>query len=431
MTTAAAAVATRSRAVAANDKVNVVVVGLGGRGQAHMKSYMALPEANLTGVCDVNQSAVERAQATVLKGNGKQPKGYKDMREVFDDKSVDAVSMPLPNHWHALATIWACEAGKDVYIEKPACHNPYEGQQMVNAARKYKRIVQIGSQSRSISHKMKAISLLKEGIIGDVYLAKGLCYKRRPSIGHKPDESVPAGLDWDKFLGPAPMRPYNQLRFAYNWHWFWDTGNGDMGNQGIHEMDIARWGLGVEEMPKYITSFGGKYVYDDDQETPNTITSAFNYGKKEIVFETRGLLTNGEGAVEIRGFNGKQAGNAIGNLFYGANGWMGVDNSGFAVYKGESNEKIMEEKRDKADETQVHMANFLKGLKSRDIKDLHADVAVGVTSANLVHLGNAAYRVNRRLEFESKTGKFVNDKEADKYLTRDYRKPYVVSDIKV
>ena len=432
MTTAAAAVSAR-RLVAANDKVNVAVIGLGGRGQNHMTSYGEIPGANIVALCDVNQAALETGQAKVKKASGTEPKGYKDMREVFDDKSVDAVSMPLPNHWHALATIWACQAGKDVYIEKPACHNMFEGEQMVAAARKYNRMVQIGSQSRTIPHKVKAMGLLKDGVIGNVYLAKGLCYKRRPSIGHKPDTEVPLGVDWDKFLGPAPMRAFNELRFKYNWHWFWDTGNGDMGNQGIHEMDIARWGLGVETLPKYVTSFGGKYVYNDDQETPNTITSAFNYGDKEIVFETRGLLTNGEGGVEIRGYDArkKQAGNAIGDLFYGSDGWMSVDGAGFQVYKGETNEKIMDEKVSRGvNETTAHMENFLAGVRSRNYKDLHADVAIGVQSANLVHLGNIAYRLNRRLEFDDKTHHFVNDKEADKMMTRDYRKPYVVPVIK-
>ena len=203
------------------------------------------------------------------------------MRKLFEDKNVDAVSMPLPNHWHALATIWACQAGKDVYIEKPACHNVHEGRKMIEAARKYKRMVQVGSQSRSTPHKMEAIAKLQDGVIGKLYQSKGICYKRRVSIGHKPDTPTPPGLNWDLFLGPAPMRPFNELRFKYNWHWFWDTGNGDIGNQGVHEMDMARWALGVG-MPASVVSTGGKYVYDDDQETPNTQLARFDYGNAEI-----------------------------------------------------------------------------------------------------------------------------------------------------
>ncbi len=230
----AAVAASTTRLRGADDKVNVAIVGLGGRGQAHMTEYGKLPGARIVAVCDIDQAALERGQAKVKKETGEEPKAYNDMKRVFDDKSVQAVSMPVPNHWHALATIWACQAGKDVYIEKPACHNPFEGQKMIEAARKYNRMVQIGSQSRSMAHKIKAMNLLQQGVIGKVYLAKGLCYKWRPSIGHKPDGPVPAGVDWDKFLGPAPMRPFNELRFKYNWHWFWDTGNGDIGNQGIH-----------------------------------------------------------------------------------------------------------------------------------------------------------------------------------------------------
>jgi predicted dehydrogenase len=421
--TAAAVTASRSRAVAANDKINVAVVGLGGRGRAHMTAYTKLPDANIVALCDVNQAALERGQAQVEKATGSKPKGYSDMKQVFDDKSVDAVSMPLPNHWHALATIWACQAGKDVYIEKPACHNVFEGEQMVAAARKYNRMVQIGSQSRSMEHKIRAVKLLQEGVIGKVYLAKGLCFKTRPSIGHKNDSPVPAGVDWDKFLGPAPMRPFNELRFAYNWHWFWDTGNGDIGNQGIHQMDVARWGLGVE-LPNSVSSTGGKYVFQDDQETPNTQIATFDYGDKELMFEVRGLPTGSEGNLPIRGKN------SISNLFYGADGWMAMDDNGFQVYKGYENEKTMDEKnqdRDaKKDETVVHMGNFLAGVKSRNVKDLHADVRIGATSADLIHLANISYRLKHELKFDPKSLKFVGSAEANQLLTRKYRAPYVV-----
>jgi predicted dehydrogenase len=421
--TAAAVTASRSRAVAANDKINVAVVGLGGRGRAHMGAYAKLPDANIVALCDVNQAALERGQAQVDKATGKKPKGYADMKQVFDDKSVDAVSMPLPNHWHALATIWACQAGKDVYIEKPACHNVFEGEQMVAAARKYNRVVQIGSQSRTMEHKIRAVKLLQEGVIGKVYLAKGLCFKTRPSIGHKDDSPVPPGVDWDKFLGPAPMRPFNELRFAYNWHWFWDTGNGDIGNQGIHQMDVARWGLGVE-LPNSVSSTGGKYVFTDDQETPNTQIATFDYGDKELMFEVRGLPTGAEGNLPIRGKN------SISNLFYGADGWMAMDDDGFQVYKGYENEKTMDEKNQdklaKKDETGLHMANFLAGVKSRDIKDLHADVRIGATSADLVHLANISYRLKHELKFDPKALKFVDNAAANEMLTRKYRASYVV-----
>src|SRR6476646_148234 len=247
--TVAMTAASASRILGANDRVNVGVVGLGGRGRAHMQDWMKVPGSNITALCDVDQAALERGQALVSRNGAEKPTGYSDMRKLFEDKNVDAVSMPLPNHWHALSTIWACQAGKDVYVEKPACHNIFAGQRMIDAARKYWRIVQIGSQGRSSPSLQKGIQLLHEGAIGKVYHARGLCFRRRFSIGHTPDEPVPAGLDWDRFLGPAQWKPYSKNKFAYNWHWIWDTGNGDIGNQGVHEMDICAWGLGRTGWP--------------------------------------------------------------------------------------------------------------------------------------------------------------------------------------
>jgi predicted dehydrogenase len=409
-----------SRVMGANERVHMAVIGLGGRGQAHMKNWAGLSDAQIVALCDVDQASLERGQALVKKLTENTPKGYPDMKEVFADKNVDAVSMPLPNHWHALATIWACQAGKDVYVEKPACHNIFEGQRMIDAARKYNRMVQIGSQGRSASHKIKATQLLHDGVIGKVYLAKGLCFKRRKSIGHAEDGPVPPGVDWDKFLGPAPKRPFNSLRFKYNWHWFWDTGNGDIGNQGIHEMDIARWGLGKPGLPKAVVSTGGKYVYQDDQETPNTQIATFDYGDAELMFEVRGILTGGEGGLAAD----RQGGNVIGNLFYGSDGWMALSGSSFQVYKGEKSEKVMDEKA--TDKDQPHFQNFLDCVKSRKHEDLHADVAIGVMSASLVHIANASYRVGKRLAFDEKTLSFPGEPHATALLTRKYRAPYVV-----
>jgi predicted dehydrogenase len=406
-----------TRVMGANDRIQVGIIGLGGRGQAHMKTYAALPECNIATLCDIDQSAREKGEAVVQKATGHKPKSYVDMQEVFADKNVDAVSMPLPNHWHALATIRACQAGKDVYVEKPACHNVFEGLRMVDAARKYQRIVQVGSQGRSLPHKQKAMQLLREGAIGKVYMAKGLCYKRRKSIGHAEDSAVPPGVDWDKFLGPAPMRPFNKLRFKYNWHWFWDTGNGDIGNQGIHEMDIARWGLGKPGLPKAAVSTGGKYVYQDDQETPNTQIATFDYGDAEIVFEVRGILTGTEGGLA----EGK---NVIGDLFYGGDGWMALSNAGFQVYKGESSEKVMDEQAHVSEA--LHFRNFLDAVRSRNPKQLNAEVEVGVTSACLVHLANISYRLGRKLAFDPTTLTFPGDADANRMLTRPYRAPYIV-----
>ncbi|MBI2688213.1 MAG: Gfo/Idh/MocA family oxidoreductase [Acidobacteria bacterium] len=419
----AASLLSASRVRGANERVNVTLIGMGGRGQDHAKFYSEVPAANIAGICDVNQAARERGAALVEKLTGRKPKEYSDMRQVFDDKSVDAVSMATPNHWHALGTIWACQAGKDVYCEKPASHNIFEGRQMIAAARKYGRMVQVGSQSRSIAHKIEAMRLLQDGVIGKLYLAKGLCYKRRKSIGRKPDLAAPPpGVDWDKFVGPAPMRPFNENRFAYNWHWFWDTGNGDIGNQGVHEMDIARWGLGKTGLPKSVYSFGGKFVYNDDQETPNTQTAIFDYGDAQLEFEVRGLLTPEEGKLPFRG------GNTIGNLFFGSEGVLVVDLMGFQVYKGEAHDKAMDvrHQEQRTWDTAPHMANFIEAVKSRKQADLHADIEIGAGAAALCHLANISYRLGRKLAVDAAAMRFSGDAEANRMLTRDYRKPYVV-----
>ena len=420
---AAGAAFSLGRVLGANDKINIGIVGIGGRGNDHIKGYAALPGARIAALCDVNQAALETGQAAALKLTSEQPKGYDDMRKLFADKEIDAVSIATPNHWHALSTIWACQAGKDVYCEKPACYNVHEGERMIETARQTGRMVQIGLQSRSLAFKRKAMQLLHEGVIGKVYLAKGLCFKRRPSIGHAEDSPVPPGLNWDQFLGPAPMRPYNALRFKYNWHWFWDTGNGDIGNQGVHEMDIARWGLGEVAWPKSVVSTGGKYVYTDDQETPNTQFVTFDYGDKELQFEVRGLHTGGEGNIA------KGGGNYVGNLFYGADGWMKVDAGSFKVYKGDKEELVMDVPKDAGDDTPPHMTNFLAACRSRNYKDLHADVAIGVMSADLCHLANASYRAGRKLAVDAARGRFTGEgaAEGNQYLTRPkYRVPYVV-----
>ena len=280
----------------ANDRIQVGIIGLGGRGRDHLGMYGSIADCDIAALCDVDQAARERAVATVAKTSKKEPKAYNDMRDMFADKNIDAVSMPLPNHWHALATIWACQAGKDVYVEKPACHNIFEGRKMIEAARKYKRIVQVGSQGRSTPTRSRPCNCCRTASSASSTWPRASATSGA-SIGHTPDEPVPPGVDWDKFLGPAPMRPFSENRFKYNWHWFWDTGNGDIGNQGVHEMDIARWGLGKAGLPKSVVSTGGKYVYTDDQETPNTQIATFDYGDTQIVFEVRGLLTGSEGGI--------------------------------------------------------------------------------------------------------------------------------------
>jgi hypothetical protein len=310
----------------------------------------------------------------------------------------------------------------------------------------------VGSQHRSTPFKMRAFEALQGGLIGKIYLAKGLCFKRRASIGHKPDSPTPPGVNWDLFLGPAPMRPFNELRFKYNWHWFWDTGNGDIGNQGVHEMGVCRWALGDPDMPKTAHAQGGKYAYTDDQETPNTLLASYDYGGREIVFEVRGLLTGSEGAPIARRGGAPAAGAVappetaptgknvpnrgpinvmIGNLFYGTEGWAAMSDQGFQAFKGDLNELIMDERPEGrgqggGDATNLHMENFLAACRSRNEKDLHDPLANAVLSADLCHLANISYRVGRKLTVESGP-KFAGDAEATKMITREkYRAPYVV-----
>jgi len=414
---AGAAVAARG----ANDRINVAVVGLRGRGRDHISEYAAQRNCRIAAICDIDDAQTERAQALLRSLGREEARAYRDFRKLLEDKELDAVSIASPNHWHALQTIWACQAGKDVYVEKPASHCVWEGRKMVEAARKYKRMVQVGMQSRSIIHKRRAIELLRQGVIGDVYMARGICFKRRPAIGTAADGAPPLGADYDLWLGPASSRPFNEKRFHYNWHWFWDTGNGDIGNQGVHEMDIARWGLGKDHLPEIVHSTGGLFGRDD-QETPNTQLAEFHYGNCLLTFEVRGELTGGEGSIQFDG------GNFIGNLFFGSQGWMSVDVGGYQIYRGDQRELVEQSGYQEPREwdTAPHIQNFLEAVHSRNHKDLNADVLEGHLSAALCHLANISYRTGRKLRFDAAVERFVNDPEADALLRPSYRPPFVV-----
>src|SRR5690349_7847408 len=325
---AAAAVAGKRLRAAPSDTVRVACVGLRGRGKDHIKGYSNLPNVEIVAMCDIDESVLNERAAGLEKAGKKKPQTYVDIRKLLENKDIDAISIATPNHSHTLQTIWACQAGKDVYVEKPCSHNIFEAKQIVAAARKYNKMVQQGSQIRSSKAVQEAVQSMRDGLIGDVYLSRGLCYKWRDTIGHKPAVPVPAGVDYDLWTGPSPMHQFTMNRFHYNWHWFWDTGNGDLGNQGIHQVDIARWGLGVK-YPVKVSAIGGHFMFDDDQETPNTLNCAFEFnesGKRKMMeFEVRHWMTNGEATVRERGNN------AIGNLFYGSKGYMAVDS--YSSYK--------------------------------------------------------------------------------------------------
>src|SRR5438046_1990266 len=282
------------RVFGANDRVRVAVCGLHGRGKDHLSAFSHLSNVEIAALCDVDENVLRKRLGEV---SGK-PQSYVDVRKLLEDKSIDAISIATPNHWHSLIAIWGCQAGKDVYVEKPCSHNWWEGRQLVQAAKQYNRIVQHGTQSRSSTGLREGVEKLREGLIGETYVSRGLCYKWRDTIGHASIAEVPPGVHYDLWTGPAPLKPFTKNRFHYNWHWIWDTGNGDIGNQGIHEMDIARWGLGVG-YPNKVSAMGGHFMFDDDQQTPNTLNVACEFDmpdgqRKMLEFEVRGWITNHE-----------------------------------------------------------------------------------------------------------------------------------------
>jgi predicted dehydrogenase len=411
----ASSMVTRAGSVnGANNRVRVAVVGLKGRGGEHIRGFLNLSKSNveLAALCDVDESVLNQRLSQVEQKAGKKPAAFTDMRKVLEDKSIDVVSFATPNHWHALGTIWACQAGKDVYVEKPASHNIFEGRKMVEAARKYERIVQHGTQIRSSEAIQEAIQKLRDGVIGDVYMAKGLCYKRRDTIGKAKEEPVPAGVHYDLWTGPAPLRPFTRNRFHYQWHWQWMYGNGDIGNQGVHQLDIARWGLGVK-LPTKVQSMGGHFMFDDDQETPNTQVCAFMYPdeKKLLTFEVRHWDTPSEGT-DLR----------VGILFLGSKGYMEIPTyDEYRVFLGKDRAPGPTNRKGGD-----HFANFVDAVRSRKRENLNAEIEEGHLSTVLAHLANTSHRLGRTLQFDPKTETFPRDKEANALLGRDYRAPFVV-----
>ncbi|HLJ47636.1 MAG TPA: Gfo/Idh/MocA family oxidoreductase [Bryobacteraceae bacterium] len=426
LSSAAAAGAAWSAPKSANDTVRIGCVGLRGRGKSHLHAFTTLPNVDLVAVCDVDESVLNAAAKDVENKRQKAPAAYTDIRKMLEDKSIDAISIATPNHHHTLQTIWACQAGKDVYVEKPCSHNMFEARQIVAAARKYDRIVQQGSQSRSSVALREAVQKMREGAIGDLYMARGLCYKWRKSIGHTPEEPVPAGVHYDLWLGPAPQHAFTKNRFHYNWHWFWDYGNGDLGNQGIHEVDIARWGLGVK-YPTKVSAIGGHFMFDDDQETPNTINCAYEFNdngkKKMMTFEVRHWMTNHEAG--INEFDKSSKSNTIGNIFYGSNGYLAID--GYDRYQSWIGKDQEPGPANKAGGD--HFANFINAVRSHKREDLTAEIEEGAASTTLVHLANISYRLGRTLNFDSEKWACTGDAEATHMFTRNYRAPFVVPEL--
>jgi len=419
-TAAVAGAAISSKAVASpNDTVRVACVGLRGRGGNHIDSYSKLPNVELVALCDIDESVLNKRAGQVEAGGKKKPALYTDYRKLLEDKSIDAVSIATPNHHHTLQTIWGVQAGKDVYVEKPCSHTLFEAQQIVAATRKYDRLVQHGSQSRSSSALQEAVQKMREGELGEVYMARALCYKWRDTIGKEPVSAVPAGVHYDMWIGPAPAKPFTKNRFHYNWHWQWDYGNGDLGNQGIHEMDIARWGLGVK-YPTKVHSMGGHYMFDDDQETPNTMTTTFEFdvnGKKKLlVFDLRHWMSNHEAGIG-EGKNTRKDPNTIGNTFYGSKGYLAIDGySKYQTWMGKD-QQPGSAKSQGGD----HFANFINAVRSRKRGELNAEIEEGAASTVLVHLANISYRLGRSINFDPAKMVCPNDAEANKMFTKVYR----------
>mgnify|MGYP000005847892 CR=1 FL=1 len=466
-TTAVAAVAAGwsarswAQVAGANGDLRVAVVGFKGRGGDHIKGFGALKGVRLTALCDCDEGVLN-AEVEKLKKKGTEVKGYLDIRRLVEDKNLDVISIATPNHWHSLGAIWAIQAGKDVYLEKPVSHNVWEGRQVVGFARKHNKIVQTGTQSRSSRNGiLQAVEWVKAGNLGKIVIARGLCYKPRGSIG-KVDapQPIPAGLDYDLWCGPAAKLPLMRKRLHYDWHWVWNTGNGDLGNQGIHQMDIARWFLGEMELAPYVISAGGRLGYVDDGETANTQIIFQGYAKAPLIFEVRGLPSKaGDKNMD------KYKGASVGVVVECENGYVTVPNYNSATAYDKNGQEIK-----KWSGTEDHYANFVKAVHSRKVEDLHADILEGHLSSALCHTGNISYRLGAKkspaeikealkadkgmeesfnrmaehlaannvdintdkvtlgvpLKMDPKTERFLGNEAANAMLTRDYRAPFVV-----
>jgi predicted dehydrogenase len=360
-------------------------------------------DTEVTYICDVDEKIANSRADGVAQTQGRRPKIVKDMRKVFEDAAVDIVSFATPNHWHALGAIWAMQAKKDVYVEKPVSHNVSEGRRMVEAARKYACICQCGTQSRSNPGMRAAIEFIRAGKLGEVKLARGLCYKGRGSIGPKGTYKVPTEVDYDLWSGPAPIMPLTRPKLHYDWHWMWAYGNGDLGNQGIHQMDICRWGLGVDDVGQSVQSYGGRFGYIDAGETANTQVNIHNYGQKRIVFEVRGLSTK-----PLRGAS-------VGVIFYGSEGYFVSPNYKGGTAFDQHGEKI---ETFSGGDDDNHYANFIKAVRSRKHTDLNGDILDGHLSSALCHLGNISYLLGSRLSIAEAKEWLKSDSEAAETFDR-------------
>jgi predicted dehydrogenase len=455
-----AAAPAASRVAGANGDIRFAVVGFNGRGRDHIQGMREVKGTRMVALCDVDASILDR-EVKKYRDLGEPVAGYTDVRKLLENKEIDVVTFATPNHWHSLGAIWAMQAGKDVYVEKPVSHNVWEGRRVVEVARQLHRIVQAGTQSRSSSGMREGIQWVRDGNIGKILRARGLCYKRRPSIG-KVDgpQPIPPGIDYDLWCGPAPKVPLMRKKLHYDWHWVWPTGNGDLGNQGIHQMDMARWVLGEPALSPRVLSVGGRLGYVDDGTTPNTLIVFHDYPAAPLIFEVRGLPARAD-SQSMDKYRGVSVGMVVdceggSMLITDYNGAKIVDKQGaqLKVFSGSSS----------------HFANFLDAVRSRKPSDLNADILEGHLSSALCHTGNISYRLGKTgsaeeirenvkdnkdlaetlgrmeehlaannvdlnqtpatlgavLNMDPQTERFIGNPAADQLLTRDYRKPFVV-----
>jgi predicted dehydrogenase len=447
------------RVIGANDTIRIGVAGLNGRGGSHVAAFSDMKGVEITYLIDPDKATYAKRIKDIAKNGGSTPKTVQDVRRALDDQNLDAISIATPNHWHSLMTIWACQAGKDVYVEKPCSHNIHEGRIAVEAARKFDRIVQHGTQSRSSGEWARVADIVKSGRYGKPLVSRALCYKKRDSIGVKPNSEIPENLDYSLWLGPALDHPFNANYVHYNWHWFWDFGNGDIGNQGVHQMDIARWMIPGATLPKSVVSLGGRFGYTDQGETPNSQISLMDFGDVQLIFEVRGLKTDQYLGQMVGNIVHLEEGTIAGNKFYAKGKEKG---------EGEPLPKVDVER---GPGEKGHFGNFIAAVRSHKISDLNADILEGHYSSALCHLANISYRLGepvpfntqtkafgdckeayetmgrmeeyltrnnglkldgaeyqlgRKLMVNAKTESFVDAPEADKLLTRPYRKPFVV-----
>ena len=464
-----------AQAAGANNDIRIGVIGFNGRGQDHIGNYLKLKGARIVALCDVDTAVLDKGVAQLGK-KGQTVTPYQDVRKMLESKEVDVVSIATPNHWHSLGAIWAIQAGKDVYVEKPVSHNVWEGRQLVKAADVHQKIVQMGVQSRSGAGLAAALEWLKDAPLGKLQYARALCYKRRPSIGKvSGEQAVPATIDYDLWCGPAEKLPLTRAKLHYDWHWVWNTGNGDLGNQGIHQMDIARRFLGEDALSPAVMAVGGRLGYVDDAETPNSLVIFHDYKKAPLIFEVRGLPDKADGK-EMDKYRGA----SVGVIVQYEKGHILCPNYNDAIAFDADGNKIQSFAKPAAakaegepaaeSDAENHYANFLKAVRSRKTADLNGKIIDGHISSALCHTGNIAYRIGKKtapdaikekikgskdaadsfdrlathlaannvdistdqltfgeyLKFDPKTEKFIGNAEADKLLTREYRAPFTV-----